>query len=338
MAVTNFIWDELSDNVLYETDENNAVTASYLHRPERFGELISQKSGSSVSYYHYDGQHSTRKLTGDTQNITDTYIFDGFGNEVFQSGSTTNPFKYKGAVGYYTNSATNDIYVRARTYQPATGRWLSMDPMGFVDGPNLYRAFFVPNGIDYSGQKCADSCDDMLSKVENPRNVIPSFPDRGGKPGVPGTHDDICSVRVVCSDKCPLDTPGKPGLPEAPGHTGPPNQARQILICISRKITSQSDFDTVLAHELQHARDFCNRWRRKFDSKCDECQRIEERAHKVSCKFKFPDENGKLNPGFVDCVNCGKWRSCKSICKDNTPANCKGWKDVGLDDPGIPWE
>jgi len=151
LGVTNFIWDELSDNVQMETDENNVPTVVYTHRPERFGELISQERSGVTSYYHYDGQHSTRLLTDDSGAITDTYIFSAFGELVARTGTTTNPFGYKGAVGYYTNTATNDIYVRARTYEPVTGRWLSMDPMGSVDGPNLYRACFVPSGVDPYG-------------------------------------------------------------------------------------------------------------------------------------------------------------------------------------------
>ena len=55
MATTNFVWDVLSGNVLLETDGNNAVTASYLNRSSRFGELISSESGhggTTKKYYH----------------------------------------------------------------------------------------------------------------------------------------------------------------------------------------------------------------------------------------------------------------------------------------------
>ena len=37
------------------------------------------------------------------------------------------------------------------TYEPAIGRWLSGDPLGFIDGTSLYRAYFVPNYVDPSG-------------------------------------------------------------------------------------------------------------------------------------------------------------------------------------------
>jgi len=33
------------------------------------------------------------------------------------------------------------LYARARHYDPEHGRWLQRDPLGFIDGPNLYEAF-----------------------------------------------------------------------------------------------------------------------------------------------------------------------------------------------------
>ena len=155
MTVTNFIWDELSDNVLLETDESDALTARYTNRPEQFGKLLSQYRIEDEKiverFYHYDGESSTRDLTDSDENVTDTFIYTAYGEEVARTGTTTNPFGYKGAVGYYTNEETNDIYVRNRTYEPAMGCWLSADPLGFVDGPNRYRAYFVPGKVDPTG-------------------------------------------------------------------------------------------------------------------------------------------------------------------------------------------
>jgi RHS repeat-associated protein len=150
MPTIDFLWDEWSDNVLQETDENNVVT-TYFQRPEKYGEVLYHKAGSRFSFYHFDGNGSTRKLTNVSQSTIKTSIFSGFGELVASSGTGSTPFAYKGAAGYYTNPVTNDIYVRARTYEPATGRWLSKDPLGFIDGPNLYGAYFVPNGSDPSG-------------------------------------------------------------------------------------------------------------------------------------------------------------------------------------------
>ena len=151
MPTINFFWDEVSDNVLVETDQNNQVVTTYIQRPEKFGKVLYHKQGNDFAYYHYDGSGSTRTLTDNTQSVTKTYIFSGYGELIASSGSGSTPFAYKGAAGYYTNPVTNDIYVRARTYQPTTGRWLSKDPLEFVDGPNLYKGYFVPRGIDPSG-------------------------------------------------------------------------------------------------------------------------------------------------------------------------------------------
>lgn len=42
--------------------------------------------------------------------------------------------------------------MRARTYEPYLGRWLTFDPTGFADGSNLYQAYFIPNSDDPSGE------------------------------------------------------------------------------------------------------------------------------------------------------------------------------------------
>ena len=129
----------------------------YTNRPEQFGKLLSQYRIEDEKiverFYHYDGESSTSALTDANETVTDTFIYTAYGEEVARTGTTTNPFGYKGAVGYYTNAETNDIYVRTRTYEPALGCWLSADPIGFIDGPNLYRAYFVPNGVDPFGEK-----------------------------------------------------------------------------------------------------------------------------------------------------------------------------------------
>ena len=154
MPVTHYTWDPLSDNLLMESDENGQTTAVYTNEPDPYGQLISQRSNGATNYYHFDGQGSTRQLTDANQNVTDPATYTAFGEEVNSSGDTTNPFGFKGAVGYYANPETNDLYVRARTYEPVIGRWLSRDPIGYTDDVNRYRyaqngptRFFDPSGL-----------------------------------------------------------------------------------------------------------------------------------------------------------------------------------------------
>ena len=62
--------------------------------------------------------------------VTDEVTYTAFGETVSKTGSTVNPWGYKGAMGYYTNGGTEDLYVRARHLAPRLGRWLSTDPLG----------------------------------------------------------------------------------------------------------------------------------------------------------------------------------------------------------------
>jgi len=153
MPVTNYFWDMESDNVLMEKDETGATTAVYTHEPGEFGKLISQRRDSQTYFHHFDAQGSTRAVTDENQNVVETATYSAFGEVVEKTSSIVNPLGYKGALGYYANPGTNDIYVRARTYEPFTTQWLSVDPLGFVDGPNrhLYVANDPVNIVDPSG-------------------------------------------------------------------------------------------------------------------------------------------------------------------------------------------
>jgi len=130
--MTYYYWDEVNDNLFGEEDANGEVTASYTHEPGLYGELIAQERDGETRYYNYDGLGNTVELTDENQNVTDTYEYSAFGEEVARTGTTENPFGYKGAVGYYANPETGDLYVRARNYEPAVGRWISIDPMQFA--------------------------------------------------------------------------------------------------------------------------------------------------------------------------------------------------------------
>ena len=56
--------------------------------------------------------------------ITDTYDYDAFGNKINSTGTTPKNFLYRGEqydpLGLY--------YLRARYYNPLTGRFMSRDP------------------------------------------------------------------------------------------------------------------------------------------------------------------------------------------------------------------
>jgi len=141
-------WD--FENYLAETDHQNEIQAVYTNERQSYGNLISQyrKDGAiwTPSYYQYDALGSTRALTDDSGDATDTYVYDAWGNEVDVVGSTVNPFRWVGRIGYYWDEASGTFYIRARVYEPVSGRWMSQDPLFyplsrvlvFSHGPSLY--------------------------------------------------------------------------------------------------------------------------------------------------------------------------------------------------------
>ncbi|MCA9179348.1 MAG: RHS repeat-associated core domain-containing protein [Planctomycetales bacterium] len=142
MTVTRYIWDELSDSVVMESDDKGNVT-TYTHQPGLYGKVLSQNRNGVNSYYHYDGQGNVRQLTDSSGAVTDEMTYTAFGEVVEKTGTTVNPWGYKGAMGYYANPGTDDLYVRARTLSPVLGRWLSTDPVEHEDG--LSKFVYVEN-------------------------------------------------------------------------------------------------------------------------------------------------------------------------------------------------
>ena len=90
-------------------------------------------------------------MTSSTGTPTDTYEYDAFGNEINHTGTTSNNYLYRGEqydpdLGLY--------YLRARYYNPLTGRFLSVDPEA-AQGQRRYEyAGADPvNGMDPSGNE-----------------------------------------------------------------------------------------------------------------------------------------------------------------------------------------
>ena len=63
-------------------------------------------------------------LTDSTGAITKSYTYNAFGVEKNIDDSDTNAFRY---CGEYYDAETGTIYLRARYYDPAIGRFISRD-------------------------------------------------------------------------------------------------------------------------------------------------------------------------------------------------------------------
>jgi RHS repeat-associated protein len=106
-------------------------------------DLISVTDDNSVqTYFLYDGLGSTTDLAADDGTVTGTYAYDAFGPVRAHTGATTQ-WTYTGE----QNDPTGLEYLRARYYDPASGRFLGRDPLvGSAMAPlSLNRYAYVLN-------------------------------------------------------------------------------------------------------------------------------------------------------------------------------------------------
>jgi RHS repeat-associated protein len=98
------------------------LIASYVYTDD----LIRQDRGGQKRYFIYDGHGTTSQLIDPAEGITDTYVYDAFGIQTNNTGTTANHYLYTGEqydpnIGLY--------YLRARYYHQETGRFMTRDPV-----------------------------------------------------------------------------------------------------------------------------------------------------------------------------------------------------------------
>jgi RHS repeat-associated protein len=95
-------------------------------------------ASGAVAWYLTDQLGSVRDVANNSGTVLDHINYDSFGNIRSESNpSNGDRFKF---TGYEQDSESGLYHARARAYDPATGRFVSLDPVGFAAGDaNLYR-------------------------------------------------------------------------------------------------------------------------------------------------------------------------------------------------------
>ena len=117
-------------------------------------EIISQERNRAISYYLTDGHGSVRQLANSTGVVTDTYVYDAWGNLISSTGNTENSYLY---CGEQLDSTTGLYYLRARYMNPTTGTFTTMDTyQGSLFDPTSLHKYLYANAnpvmnVDPSG-------------------------------------------------------------------------------------------------------------------------------------------------------------------------------------------
>ena len=120
-------------------------------------------------FYIQNAHGDVVNLTNADGEVTKKYTYDAFGVEKNIDDSDTNAFRY---CGEYYDAETGTIYLRARYYNPGTGRFISRDSFaGRRSDPlslNLY-TYCRNNPIRYIDPSGHDAVEAAAFKYNNPR-------------------------------------------------------------------------------------------------------------------------------------------------------------------------
>jgi len=128
-VTTRYLVDDVNPTGLPQVvDElvGGAVTRQYTYGLDRISENQFVSGAWTPSFYGVDGGGSVRQLTNSSGTVTDSYEYDAFGNKVNSTGTTPNNYLYRGEQ-YDTDLSL--YYLRARYYNPVSGRFLNVDSL-----------------------------------------------------------------------------------------------------------------------------------------------------------------------------------------------------------------
>jgi RHS repeat-associated protein len=139
-STTVFLYDNA--RIIEERDGSNNVQATYTYG-NYIDEVLTKDAGANKYYYHQNTLWSVHALTDATAAVVERYTYDAYGapqilTSAFgplTSSAFGNRFMF---TGREWDAECSLYHYRARTYGPGLGRFYSCDPLGYVDGMNLY--------------------------------------------------------------------------------------------------------------------------------------------------------------------------------------------------------
>ena len=138
-VTTKYRWDA-GWNMINEDNVLDVLTMTYIARG---GGVLAELTGTVPSsgtarYYCHDHLRSTRRLRASDKSSSGQYEFTPCGSPYSESGISLAALG--GAfVGKAWDGAAHAYYFPYRYYSPTQARWLTRDPLGMVDGPNVYQ-------------------------------------------------------------------------------------------------------------------------------------------------------------------------------------------------------
>jgi RHS repeat-associated protein len=151
----------------------------FIYGPD--GLPLEQITSSSTTYLHHDQLGSTRVLTGSTGTVTGTYRYGPNGAFWEHTGTASTLMGFAGQRRMRTENQL--IYLRARTYDPVTAQFLSVDPaVGETGEPYAYAMDNPVNMTDPTGLAVTGGC--LQGSLFGASRIVCVVWDGGGAKGI----------------------------------------------------------------------------------------------------------------------------------------------------------
>jgi len=173
-ATTRFVVDPQPtlSQLLVETDGAGTPLARYVYGT---GLIARVDTAGQALTYHFDPRGSTVAMTDATGTVVNRYAYDEFGAVRDKQETAPQPFHYVGQYGVM-QEPNGLLFMRARYYLPAEGRFINVDPSPIFNNPQDLNLFVYANGnpitgIDPSGLAWWNS-DTVVEEVKATRRKL----------------------------------------------------------------------------------------------------------------------------------------------------------------------
>jgi|GEM_PF-2560804 RHS repeat-associated protein len=143
-TTTRYRWD-VGWNVLNEEDNLGSLARTHIMDSPlaEVADILSDVAGANPAtgayrYYVSDHLGSTRGLYDGGKSALGGYEYSPYGELYANSGSVALEGLAAAFTGKPWDAAAQMYYFPYRWYSPSAARWLTRDPLGVVDGPNVY--------------------------------------------------------------------------------------------------------------------------------------------------------------------------------------------------------
>ncbi len=151
---TRYFYD--SARIIEEQNPAFVTEATYVYG-NYIDEVLTMDRGGQTFFYHQNTLWSVAALTDSAATVVERYTYDAYGCVTPAASAVGNPYLF---TGRQFDEETGLYFYRARYYDCVKGRFLQRDPLGYVDGMNLYE--YVRSNpvvrLDPLGQKTDEEC------------------------------------------------------------------------------------------------------------------------------------------------------------------------------------